>query len=263
MTPDKVIELYKGRVIIDYYDAKHLYVVRTDNHVPLSVTAATGTMDKPALKFWAVGLTRDFLLDQVRAKKPITEQMIIDASKLHQTYTKKAATIGSMVHDWAEAYIKGEKPVMPMDSKVLNGVTAFLKWIDEHEVKFLASEKIVYSKKHDYVGMMDAKFTAMYGFDKDKRRENHKIIHCGDFKTSSGIYPEMRFQVSGYQEADTEESGEEFGSKVLVRFDKEDGEFYPHEFQIEDHKKDFSAFLGLLHAKRRLNELKEEEKNDK
>lgn len=253
MTPDKVIELYEGRVIIDYYDAKHLYVVRADDHVPLSVTAATGTMDKPALKFWAVGLTRDFLLEQVRAKRSITEQMIIDASKLHQTFTKKAATIGSMVHDFAEAYIKGEKPIMPADPKVLNGAMAFLKWIDEHEVKFLASEKIIYSKKHDYVGMMDTKFTL--------KEEKHKIIHCGDFKTSSGIYPEMRFQVAAYQEADTEESGEEYGSKWLIRFDKENGEFYAHEFPATDHKKDFVAFLGLLNAKKRLNELKEEDKN--
>jgi len=254
MTADKVIELYKGKVIIDYYDAKHLYVVRANNHVPLSVTAATGTMDKPALKFWAVGLARDYLLELVRGKKPITEQVIIDASKLHQVFTKKAATVGSMVHDWAEAYIKGEKPAMPMDSKVLNGVTAFLKWIDEHEVKFLASEMIVYSKKNDYVGMMDAKFTL--------KEEKHKIVHCGDFKTSSGIYPEMRFQVAAYQEADTEESGEEYGSKWLVRFDKETGEFDPHEFPMEEHKKDLSAFLGLLAAKRRLNELKEKEKNN-
>jgi len=128
--PDKVIELYKGQIIIDYYDPKHLYVIRKDGHVPISVTAATGTMDKPALKFWAVGLARDYLLDLVRAKKPITEQAIIDASKLHQTYVKKAATIGTIVHDWAEAFIKGEKPTMPIDPKVLNGVTAFLKWAD-------------------------------------------------------------------------------------------------------------------------------------
>jgi len=254
MMPDKVIELYKGKITLDFYEAKHLYVIRADGHVPLSVTAATGTMDKPALKFWAVGLTRDYLLNLVRDKKPITEQVIIDASKLHQVYTKKAATIGSLVHDWAEAYIKGEKPVMPMDSKVLNGVTAFLKWIDEHEVKFLASEKIVYSKKHDYVGMMDTKFTL--------KEEKHKITHCGDFKTSSGVYPEMLFQVAAYQEADTEESGEEYGTKWIIRFDKEAGEFDPHEFSVEDHKKDLSAFLGLLAAKRRLNELKEEEKKN-
>jgi len=239
--PDKVITLYKNKITIDYWDARHLYIVRETGKVPLSVTGATGIIDKPALKIWAVNLTRDFLLDLVRRKKPITEQAIIDASKLHQQRTKAAATLGSLVHDWVEAHIKGQNPIMPADPRVLNGVMAFLKWVEEHQVKFISSEQVVYSLKHDYVGTMDCKFTMGI--------ESHKIVHAGDFKTGKAIYPEYRYQVAGYQEADTEESGQKYGSKWLMRFDKETADFEALEYH--EHKEDLKAFLGCLDVKRR------------
>ena len=75
-----------------------------------------------------------------------------------------------------------------------------------------------------------------------------------DFKTSSGIYPEMRFQVAAYQAAAEEESGKEYlGNKYLVRFDKKTGDFDPHEFAEQD--RDFKAFLNCLDLRRRLKEL--------
>ena len=252
MVPDKTAVLYKGKITLDFYDAKHLYVIRETGEVPTSVTQATGCLDKPGLKFWTVNLARDYLIDLVKAGRPITEQVVIDASKLHQVQVKKAKTIGEMVHDWIEQHIKGQKPVMPADSRVLNGVTAFLLWVDECGIRFLDSEKLVYSKKHGYAGMMDMPFTM--------KKERHKVKHCGDIKTGSAVYPEMRFQASGYQGADEEESGAEYGSMFIVRLDKETGEFDPHEFPVKDHKRDYAAFLGLLAAKRRLKEIAEEGK---
>jgi hypothetical protein len=131
---------------------------------------------------------------------------------------------------------------MPENPKVVNGITAFLKFQKEHKIKWIESERVVYSKKHDYagildgVGMMDGALTLI------------------DFKSSNGLYDEMRFQVAGYQIAYEEEIGKKFDKKVLIRFGKEDGEF--EVYDLTNGKNDRDAFLACLQIKRRLDELK-------
>jgi hypothetical protein len=241
--------LYNGKVKIEFTEGSHRYKINGKSGCP-SVTSVTGLLNKPALLFWSANLARDFMLEHLRAGTLFTEELIMEAAKQHTIRKEQAATSGTMVHKWASDYIKGEKPEMPDDENVLRGVTAFLNWVDEHGVKFMASEQIVYSKKHDYVGIMDCKFTL--------KSEKHKIPHCGDFKTSSGIYPEMYAQVSAYQEADAEESGCEYGDKWIIRFDKKDGTFEARSFPLSRHAQDFGAFLGLLSAKRWLDDIKKQ-----
>lgn len=251
MEPTKSIELYKGKITIDFFEGKHTYIIRETGKRPLSVTACTGIIDKSRpLIFWAVGLAKEHLIGQLQSGKEIDEEIIEEACKQHQIFKKKAADIGSQVHEFAENWIKTKikerkELELPKDKKVLNGVIAFLKWVEENKIKFISSEQIVYSKKYDYVGIMDCKFTI--------GKEEHKIVHCGDFKTSKAIYNEYRYQVAGYQGADEEESGEVYGTKWLMRFGKDDGEFEAHEFG--DHDKDYKAFLACLAIKKREKEL--------
>ena len=248
-TDKKEIALYKGKIHIEFTEASHRYIVKEPGARPLSVTACTGIIDKSRpLIYWATGLAKDHLLGLCGSGKKITEEDIETAVGLHAVRKEEAATIGSLVHAFAENHIKGVKQEIPEDPKVANGVIAFLKWKDENKIKFLASEQIVYSKKHGYVGIMDCKFT-MGG------PEKHKIIHAGDFKTSKAIYPEMMAQVSAYQEADSEESGCEYGDKWIIRFGKDDGEFEAKSYPLSQHKKDFSAFLGCLAVKKWLKDL--------
>lgn len=240
-----VSELYGGQIKVQFNPLKHQYLV--NGQVTISVTSALQMLNKPALVFWSANLMRDYLLDHVRKGMKITESLILEGSKQHTIKKEREATSGTLVHQFAEQYIKGLNPDMPEDDRAAFGATAFLKWVTEHEIKFLASEKIVYSRQFDYVGIMDCTFTM--------GSEDHKIVHAGDFKTSSGIYNEMRYQVSAYQYADTEESGREYGDKWIIRFDKNTGEFEAKNFSSEDHPKDFVAFLGLLQVKRREREL--------
>lgn len=241
------ISLYKGKIKVEFAEGGHLYKINGKSGYP-SVTSVTGLLNKPALLFWSANLARDFMLEHLRAGTPLTEELIMEAAKQHTIRKEQAATSGTKVHDWASRYIKGEKPEMPEEENVMRGVSAFLDWVKEHGVKFAATEQIIFSKRHEYVGIMDSKFTL--------KAEGHKILHCGDFKTSSGIYPEMRAQVSAYQEADAEESGSEYGDKWIIRFDKNDGTFEAHSFPLSEHKQDFEAFLGLLSAKKWLDNLK-------
>ncbi len=263
--PERTIKLYKGKVIVDFYSTyngkpSHKYVVKVLNKKgewetknPVSVTGGTSVIDKSApLMYWAANLGRDFMLSVLKKGTPITEELIIEASKQHQIKKEKAASIGNQVHEWAENHIKGLKPAMPDDPKALNGITAFLKFIDEHEIKFIEVEKPIYSLKYNYVGLMDCKFTAGIGLRGEK--EKHKIIHPGDYKTSNGFYDEYRFQVAAYQEADFEECGQKYGDKWIIRFGKEDADFEARDFK--EHDKDFKAFLNALELRSRLNELK-------
>lgn len=249
--PTKTIKLYENKITIDFYEGRHSYIIRETGKRPLSVTACTGIIDKSRpLIIWATRLAQTHLCECLKNGVEITEETIQVAITQHQTYKKAAATIESAVHEWAESYIKAKvkerrELEMPEDPKVLNGVIAFLKWVEENKIKFISSEQIIYSKKHDYVGIMDCKFTM--------GREKHKIIHCGDFKTSKAIYSEYRYQVAGYQGADEEESGEVYGTKWIIRFGKDDGEFEAREFG--EHDKDYKTFLACLSIRRREKEL--------
>jgi len=245
-----ITKLYKGTIELHFDEARHRFTVNGESI--LSVTAGTSIIDKSRpLMFWAVGLSKDFLMgnlsDLIKDKKgDKIVALIEEAAKQHIIKKEKAADIGTQVHDWAEQFIKAktkkDQPALPKDPLVYNGVSAFLKWVDENNVRFLSSEKHIYSKKYNYAGIMDAEAVI---------KGKTCVV---DFKTSKAIYPEFRFQVAAYQQAGEEESGKEYaGDKCLVRFGKDDGEFEVHAYGDQD--KDFKAFLSALTLRRRLKEL--------
>ena len=242
-----ITRLYKGTIELNFDENRHWFSVNGEHTI--SVTGCTSVIDKSQpLIYWAVGLTRDFLLGNIKDLIKDTKgdeilKLIEEASKQHRIKKEQAATAGTEVHKWVEEFIKSEKsPDLPKDPKVYNGVSAFLKWVDEFKVKFLSSERHIYSKKHKYAGIMDAEAVI---------RNKTCVV---DFKTSNKIYPEYRLQVAGYQGAAEEESGKKYsGDKWIVRFGKEDGEFEAHQFG--EQKEDFMAFLATLNLRKRLKEL--------
>lgn len=249
MQPTKTATLYGGQITIDFYEDKHWYIRRGIRGCIPSVTGATGMIDKSRpLIYWAVNLMRDHLLQIAeKGETHINVDDIIEASKLHAQRKEQAATKGTMVHAWIEEYINAkltgkDTPAMPKEQEILNGVLAFQQWEQAHNVEFIATEKIVYSKKHDYVGLMDCE-----AIIDDKR----SVV---DFKTSSGVYNEMRYQVAAYRAADEEETRNKYdGPNWIIRFDKDTAEFEVKEFN--EQAKDFKAFLGALALKKRDKEL--------
>lgn len=242
---------YKGEIELNFDEKRHMFTV--DNKPVISVTRVTGVIDKSGpLMYWAVNMGAEFLTINLEKLKrdsngDVILKLIDESKKQHRIRKEKAADTGSQVHAWVEGFIKAKTekdiPPVPKETEVYNGVMAFLKWTDEHNVKFLSSERHIYSKKHKYAGIMDAEAII----------KGKKCVV--DFKTSKGIYPEMRFQVAAYQAAMEEETGKAYtGNKWLARFDKETGDFEAHEF--DDHDKDFNAFLAALKLQRRLLELK-------
>lgn len=262
--PTKTHSLYGGKITIDFYEGRHLYKVRETGEVPISVTGATSIIDKSRpLLIWSERLSVEYLLDKLNAKVKFTEELIREACHQHQVKKEEAATIGGLVHKWAEDYIAGVNPELPTDEKVLNGVTAFLSFVQEHDVKFLASEKIVYSKKHRYVGLLDTIVSMKWNSTK-------RLICLGDFKTNNWkedketgerkptVYAEYRYQVAGYQNAYEEEHGEYFtGPRLMFSFDKDGGNFKVTDLdeQEDNYEKDVKCFLSALTLRKRDKEL--------
>lgn len=241
-----IIELYKGKVLINFQERDwngkkiHSYTDKDGNKI-ISVTGITGKIDKSApLIYWATKLMAKFLSDNFLGKE-LTNEAIETSLKKWREAKEEAADIGTAIHDWIEVSIKGLDPAIPDDNKVKNGVLAFMKWQNENKIKWLENERLVYSKKNNYVGRLDA-IAKING-----------NVYLIDYKSSKGIYPEFYLQTAGYQLAYEEENGKSIDGRILLHLGKEDGAFEARE--IGDYKKDAKAFLGQLESAKRVIEL--------
>lgn len=256
MTETIETELYKGKVKIKFHPNSHRYYVN-DKSVT-GVTTFIGIKDKSRpLVLWAVGLYSEYLYQNLGVK--LTQEIIVEGSQQHAIRKQEAADTGTKIHDWCERYIKHklkikgyDLPDMPEDQNVQIGVNAFLDWEKEHKVKFLSSERIVYSKKHDYIGTLDIE--AMI---------DGKLCLV-DLKSSSALYNSVRLQTAAYLKADEEESGKKYEGRWAIRLAKETEDEYIARMEakgkstegykvfeamfLDDEKesvdKDFSAFLA-------------------
>lgn len=250
-------ELYGGDVRITFYPDSHRYRMEGERSCLISTTAATGIIDKSRpLIFWAIGLANEFLVDYVAGSPSgrfTAEELlpvIDEAMKRHSVVKEKAASNGSMVHDWAERFaaakIAGEDiPPVPekCPEEVANGIIAFLDWFNGHDIEFLEAERLVYSRKHGYVGITDAVAIV----------DGHRYIL--DYKTSKGVYDEYHFQLAAYRAAYEEEMGGELEGALIVHFGKDTGEFHVVRSPEEDREKNIGAFLACLAIKKRLGEM--------
>lgn len=232
-------ELYKGKVKIKFYPDSHQYWM---NGVRKSgATTYIGIVDKSrALMSWKGNLTVGFLLKKLKEGK-ITEEIICAASNIDEIEKDEAAKFGSEIHDWCERYIKAklkikgyEYPELPENKQAQVGVNAFLDWEKEHKVKFVSSERVVYSKKHDYMGKMDIEAFV------------DGELCLVDLKSSNGLYNTVRLQTAAYLKADEEERGKKlYTGRWAVRLAKYDEkEYFEREELKKAIKKMLAAYLG-------------------
>lgn len=251
--------LYGGAVKIDFYPNSHRYKLHGEKGYLISVTSALSVINKPALIKWALDLAvvhikahvEQFGLSTVEALYSVID----DGARQHEIRKEAAASIGSQVHEWAERFVLAQEFGEPMpevndemDEKVLNGIGAFVDWYKSQKIKYHATEQIVYSKRHGYVGMADG------------LAEINGELTVIDYKTSKGIYNEMRYQVAAYWAALEEEHGKKINQALVIKFDKETGNVDTKYLTREDLENDFQAFLGALALKKREKELYEDYK---
>ena len=114
--PDKIAKLYNGKIEIEFFEKSHMYKLKGEKGRLISVTSCTSIIDNSGpLVWWAVGLAKAHLLENLNNGDGVDELVIEEACKQHQLRKAKAATIGSLVHSWCENYANGKKPAMPKD----------------------------------------------------------------------------------------------------------------------------------------------------
>lgn len=242
-------ELYGGKVIVRFHEKGHQYYISKDGGKKFvrkgGVTGIISVMDKSVpLGKWQQGMTLDFLLDTLKAGGQIDEEKAIEAVIQHELFVEKAADIGKEIHGWCEKYIRHQlkqkgfekMPPIPDFPEAITGVNSFLQWIDEHKVKFVSTERVIYSLKYDYLGQMD--FEAIIDGD-----------YCmGDFKSSNGLYPTVRMQTAAYAMADTEERGKKFkgyDGRYALRLSKySEAEYMKRETRKKEVKAAIARFKG-------------------
>jgi hypothetical protein len=223
--------LYGGEVVGEFKENKetgyHAYFVTDEkkglkNARPAGVTTINGIKDKSRpLLSWSSDLVRDFLEEKLSRDEPITMLDVATACKLYEVRKTEAGNIGDQIHKWAEAYIGYRlelagcvKPEIPNEKAVQLGVIAFLDWEAQHKVKFVSSERIVYSREHGYIGKMDIEAII------DGKRS------LTDLKTGNGLYNDVRMQTAAYAFADIEESGKPYDTRWAIRLSKETKDEY-------------------------------------
>lgn len=254
-------KLYGGNVTICFDARKHVYTwkeERTRDGTPLMIAGVTSILNrlaKEALIPWASGMASDYFKDSLLAgfdetnpEEQITftvaevNEIAKDAKKAYARKTKGAADVGKMVHAYAEAFLKGDiSPECPKrrlteieQFQYNNGVRAFNAWRRNNDVKVIASERVLFSKRWLFAGTTD--LTALINGRKS----------VADFKTSSGLYPSMAIQTAAYQIALEEEEGEAYQDRVLIHLDKFTGQYGMK--ILPRSRRDEEAFLRLREA---------------
>jgi hypothetical protein len=256
--------LYNGKETIIFYPNSHRYRKEGDRSYLLSATAITGKLNKPFLLNWAANTACQYIESYVRNStgKLLAEELypIIEAAKTaHEKVKEKAATAGTIVHEFAEKFAKAKidnqaYPEIKDDwsDEVKHGVEAFLDWYSNNNVKFIESERLVYSKKYKYAGLFDV-----------LAEVNGKLTII-DYKTSNGIYDEHYLQLVGYYIAVKEEFSF-LNKKVpemlsIIRFGKEDGrcdvECIEDELMLKLYQRGFLGLLEIAKSLKELNKLK-------
>lgn len=235
-------ETYYG-LPLEFNEATHRY--RYDGRWVPGVTTVLNRLAKPALIQWAADMVVDDLkrCDRNAAGHYIVPEIHLEAArKAHAKKRDDAADVGSNVHAYAEAWLKGRTLPPLVTDQAKAGAAAFEQWMGEHSIQPVCAERRVFSREHwfagtcDFVGVIDGELAAL------------------DFKTSSGIYPEHWLQLAAYSIALREEVPTlPTLARWVVHLNKKTGECKAERLpRDEAHEQ---AFLNLVTVHRVMREM--------
>ena len=138
---------------------------------------------------------------------------------------------------------------LPDDDRVVNGVTAALAWVVEHNVRWVRTEFRALSLKHKCCGTADG-LAYVDSCNDPECCPNAFTARLSliDWKTSNYLYTTYMFQTAFYAEAVMEEFPDlKIEDRWILRLDKESAEFDPwHVIGEEAQKEDLEGFLHCL-----------------
>lgn len=201
----------------------------------MAVMAVAGDMFEELSKPLVVstGMTRDVYLALLESR--------LGKQRAGQREMQSAGEIGTQAHEMVEWHVRqllGLKvgPQPKINDKAMWAFMAFEDWARSVEFLPLRSEQVVFSHKHRYAGTMDL----LAWVAKGKGRELALI----DVKTSSGVWPEMKLQLSAYYYALIEMNLEKPDHCLIVRLPKKESDPEFEVVEVTDLERHFQAFLA-------------------
>jgi len=174
MTSPALAETVKGK-------GRHYRDPRSDELVP-SVTNVVGLLDKPALPRWAARETAKAAWNLRASLDALGEEEAVAVLKSSPWRTsQRAADRGTSIHAWLDAAVSG-LPLPALEGQALEYVDAAAAWVERWQPVALHTETTLFGD--GYAGTVDA----ILEIDGD--------VWLVDYKTSSGLYPEVALQLS-------------------------------------------------------------------
>lgn len=237
-------KLYDGTVTIqrgDFGSNKHAYFWKERNTFIPGATSILGILAKPALIQWAANKTSEYVVQNLKegASKEEIERVCLEAKEKHVRLKEEGGDVGTKIHALAEKLFKGQPIEVPTEPMVLNGFNALREWIAANDVQPIESEKIVFSKSAFVAGTMDLLAAV-----------NGKLAQV-DLKSSTGIYPDHKFQVGGYKFCWEEESGEVIEQNIILHLNKKNGKMKPY---VIDDKRELQFHVDTFLRTKALSE---------
>ena len=276
--PYKEFLFYNGAVTLRYYgNPIHAYFEVVDGELRKKdgVTTVCHIIDKSAaLVPWGCKMMYEKLMRIVPTQPNETgDEMLVpmsleefdhfatNAKSAHKEKLEDAANVGSIAHNWLEDYIKirlGLKPAFllrwPEDERSKSCVQAALDWMREHNVRWVHTERKVFSREFDYAGTLDGVAICDSCSDPVCCPTPFKDVRSLiDWKSSNYLYIEYLYQTAAYEQAYEEETGEKLEQRWIVRLGKEDGKFDPWHCYDDTFKKDWQGFFHALELYRTHN----------
>jgi len=165
-----------------FNESKHIHLL--DDKPLHGITTVLKVINKPFLIQWSANMACDYVRTNLKDLNNL-EEVLNKAKTAYRIKQETASDFGTNLHKAIEVWIKEKKePILQDTPKIL--FNKFKEWVDKENVKFIESEKHVWSKDLWIGGILDLVITI-----NDKK-------YIGDIKTSSGIYNEAFFQMAAY-----------------------------------------------------------------
>ena len=166
--------------------------------------------------------------------KNLTNWAVTLGEEEYHRILDEALDIGNYTHEWIETYLKQDHATPDVGHSSFKSIKSFLKWDSDYEPKWIDSERKIYCDKYKYAGTVDA-----------VAKINGRVCVI-DFKTSRKIYKPYHLQVTAYAQAIKRIDGlKRWPLGIILRLDKETGEYEQKVFEPKDHFDTFKKCLEL------------------
>lgn len=288
---NKSYKFYNDTVEVFFDPTPHVYYKFDDKGEREDIDGVTTVLhviSKPYLVPWAAKLTIETLKALMfypdgTMRNFSTEQLFAwfdQAKKAHKEKLNEAGDIGKLAHNALELSIQHaidhtngvvlERPIVKGDPyqppteenlrKAQNCADRAFEWMQNHNVRWLHTERKIYSREFNYSGTLDGDAlidSCNDRFCKGCRRRVFKDRRAiTDWKSSNQLSDEYAYQTAAYLFAHVEEFPDLYiPDRWIMRLGKEEGDFEAWYIPSDYFEADFNAFIAALNLYRSTEEI--------